>query len=180
MRDSATLLLLRSSLGYSLGEGTSVYSKDNLDLTVAPVTEVTTSTTEKAVSLDNHADMPSTSGLQAFSAHLSKGSTGQQKNGTGVAISNVACCARSIFSLHSGMESPLEVQTAGNVSEAEQTTGHEDLCCDEQIVELLKNVSTIFIICSTGTIHDLSYITESINLQNAIDACTQRISSCIL
>jgi hypothetical protein len=53
-------------------------------------------------------------------------------------------------------ESPSEAQTPVNVSETEQTTGHEDFCCDDQIVGLLKNVSTVFIICNAGTIKDVT------------------------
>jgi hypothetical protein len=99
--------------------------------------------------MNNQDDLPSpaTSAgrLQAFSAYLSNNEGSEDQHGAKRGgDSNLACCARSIFTLHSSIDAPSAVdQTAVNVSDGDKATGHEDVCCDEQIVKLLQSVRTV-------------------------------------
>jgi hypothetical protein len=144
-----------STPALGLSEEEMYSSVDQLELTSAAVvdTSMEASSTEKSTMMDNQGDLPSATTsagrLQAFSAYLSKKVSESQHQDNRPGDSNVACCARSIFTLHSSMDDPSAVhQTAVNVSDDGQATTHEDMCCDEQIVELLQNVSTVYATCS--------------------------------
>jgi hypothetical protein len=114
-----------------------------LELTAASTTNTDVgATTEEDTTSKHQEDLISTtSSRNAFSPYTSEVSKG--KSGSG-GDSSVACCSASIFMLNSGIEwSVSAIQTAAvNVSEGEQANDHEDVCCDERIVELLHNVST--------------------------------------